>query len=328
MQVSCSYRLRLCPVFVFLFVAGLVAQGHPQSSHADTQVLIEDFDDGNDDGWTRHDNTIAEPWGPGVFDATSGSYHLENDSLASPGGGSGLLATWDGSADPVYSNGFWRAKVRADSDDTFLALALRTTASTPQSLDAYLFGAAADGSFAIQEIFDSGARGSILARETEQQLTSGEDWILEAGAVGNVLTLKYWQDGEPEPATPQLTATSSAFSSGLFGVEANVTGNLPMDGLASATFDDIYFQPPLPGDFNFNGVVDAPDYTLWRDTFSSVVDLRADGNFNGIVDAPDYTVWRDNFGNTAEISVPEPASMLLLMTTAVAISLCRCKGAT
>ena len=76
----------------------------------------------------------------------------------------------------------------------------------------------------------------------------------------------------------------------------------------------------LSGDYNSNGVVDAPDYIVWRDTFGQEVMLRtgADGNGNGIVDAPDYTLWRENFGNTAGASVPEPSSILLLLPAAVA----------
>ena len=77
---------------------------------------------------------------------------------------------------------------------------------------------------------------------------------------------------------------------------------------------------PILGDYNGNGVVDAPDYNVWRDTFLSVDDLRADGNDNGIIDAPDYNAWRDNFGATAA-SVPEPTNLLLLaMATLAALA--------
>jgi hypothetical protein len=58
----------------------------------------------------------------------------------------------------------------------------------------------------------------------------------------------------------------------------------------------------LPSDYNSNGVVDAADYVLWRNSLGSTTDLRADasgptaGVANGIVDQADYTYWRSNFG--------------------------------
>ena len=43
----------------------------------------------------------------------------------------------------------------------------------------------------------------------------------------------------------------------------------------------------LSGDYNQNGIVDAADYSLWRDTLGEMgMDLAADGNENGQVDAP------------------------------------------
>ena len=80
--------------------------------------------------------------------------------------------------------------------------------------------------------------------------------------------------------------------------------------------------PPLLGDYNLNGAVDAPDYIVWRDTFGQQGDdLAADGNENGTVDAPDYIVWRDNFGNTQDgIQVPEPSTALGLAAVVMFVS--------
>ena len=57
----------------------------------------------------------------------------------------------------------------------------------------------------------------------------------------------------------------------------------------------------FPGDYNFDGVVDAADYTVWRDRMGSVGVTPysgADGDGNGVVDAADFGVWRDHFGET------------------------------
>lgn len=56
----------------------------------------------------------------------------------------------------------------------------------------------------------------------------------------------------------------------------------------------------IRGDYNQNGVVDAADYTVWRDSLGDSVPAftGADGDGNGIVDQQDYLVWRTNFGAT------------------------------
>jgi hypothetical protein len=74
----------------------------------------------------------------------------------------------------------------------------------------------------------------------------------------------------------------------------------------------------IPGDFNFNGSVDAADYVVWRKT---------DGS------AADYNLWRSHFGQTAGSgaalrfsrpisAVPEPAC-LALAAAALLLPLCR-----
>ena len=88
--------------------------------------------------------------------------------------------------------------------------------------------------------------------------------------------------------------------------------------LSYALFDNLVVSavvPPLAGDYNDDGVVDAADYTAWRDSLGSSSDLAADGNDNGVIDPGDYTVWENNFGATSSASasaVPEPTAAVLL----------------
>jgi hypothetical protein len=66
----------------------------------------------------------------------------------------------------------------------------------------------------------------------------------------------------------------------------------------------------LPGDYNRDGVVDAADYVVWRES---------DGSQGG------YNTWRAHFGQTADsgadansnAAVPEPATLVLLMVAEV-----------
>ncbi|MEM9186252.1 MAG: glycoside hydrolase family 16 protein [Planctomycetota bacterium] len=94
----------------------------------------------------------------------------------------------------------------------------------------------------------------------------------------------------------------------------------------AAYFDDVSLvkltalAPPIvPGDFNGDTVVDAADYTVWRDNLGasdeSLIGDAGDG-LNG-VDAADYLVWRNAFlglpGASTLISVPEPSAALLMV---------------
>ena len=76
----------------------------------------------------------------------------------------------------------------------------------------------------------------------------------------------------------------------------------------------------VPGDYNHNGIVDAADYTVWRDTLGqSGAGLAADGNGDGMIDSGDYDVWNANYGNhpgsgaAANSTAPEPATRPMLL---------------
>ncbi len=80
----------------------------------------------------------------------------------------------------------------------------------------------------------------------------------------------------------------------------------------------------IPGDYDQNGVVDAADYVLWRNTLGqSGSGLAADGNRNGQVDPGDYGVWQAHFGQTAATgsvfpaAVPEPPTAALLILAVI-----------
>ena len=68
-----------------------------------------------------------------------------------------------------------------------------------------------------------------------------------------------------------------------------------------STFAVVVVAPPLPGDYNSNGIVDAADYTVWRDALgqSGLTPFSgADGDGDGEITQADYGVWKSHYGET------------------------------
>ncbi|WP_197526760.1 PQQ-dependent sugar dehydrogenase [Botrimarina colliarenosi] len=81
----------------------------------------------------------------------------------------------------------------------------------------------------------------------------------------------------------------------------------------------------LRGDYNQDGVVDAADYTVWRDSVVAQ-DGAADGSGpngvpDGVVDQFDYDLWRTHYGaslaDVATLAVPEPGALLLMTLASI-----------
>jgi hypothetical protein len=56
-----------------------------------------------------------------------------------------------------------------------------------------------------------------------------------------------------------------------------------------------------PGDYNNNTIVDAADYTTWRDTLGATT-LTNETASPGIVDSADYDEWKANFGSDYRVT--------------------------
>lgn len=99
-----------------------------------------------------------------------------------------------------------------------------------------------------------------------------------------------------------------------------INRQLHADDIAAAQY--VY---GVRGDFNRDGVVDAADYTVWRDSESMELTrgTGADANVDGMVDAADYEIWKSHFGEVRLAgfgeqpsffgsAIPEPNSLALL----------------
>ena len=82
----------------------------------------------------------------------------------------------------------------------------------------------------------------------------------------------------------------------------------------------------LAGDYNGDHVVDAADYTLWRDNLNTTNRLANDMT-PGAVTMDDYAVWKNNFGavlagsgsGAGSSAVPEPGSLRLMLAGVVGL---------
>ncbi len=86
--------------------------------------------------------------------------------------------------------------------------------------------------------------------------------------------------------------------------------------------------PALPGDYNDDGIVDASDYTRWRDQLGGPAGSLPNDADGGVIGPAQYDTWKTNYGTTlasletsletarlgaaGSQAVPEPATALLL----------------
>jgi len=95
-------------------------------------------------------------------------------------------------------------------------------------------------------------------------------------------------------------------------------------------FDLQVMMAGLAGDYNNDHVVNAADYTVWRNNLGAGDESSLNGNGDGLngVDAGDYARWKAHFGESAAASatllssaVPEPATLASLIVGMLAMGI-------
>ena len=194
--------------------------------------------------------------------------------------------------------------------------------------------------FAAAMYWLSGATGfaaDVLADGGLELSAGPANWTLTQSITGMpgapVSAVEHLDAGnEPEPAVGELgllfkstTGNSGALYAGLdLAVNASISQTVPVGANRTFTFSGhSKFQAstsaivntldeltPL-GDYNQNKVVDAADYTIWRDTLGSTEDFRANGTNKGasldVIDQADYEFWKARFGKAGHpAGTPSP----------------------
>lgn len=129
------------------------------------------------------------------------------------------------------------------------------------------------------------------------------DWDMTSIDDAGVPDGVYEHTGSIIDETPASTSWNYN-QAGLFLLGSGFQGSIIADDINVE-----FIAGPLAGDYNADGLIDAADYTLWRDG-----DPAADGDGDGTVDADDYALWANNYGagdSSPTAAVPEPAALLL-----------------
>jgi len=211
--------------------------------------------------------------------------------------------------------------------------------SDPQYQDAITPNAifARDGTGGIYNV----AYESSFLTGTSPEFT---EWATDLVRVGGIFVNEGLEIAASNHANLTFDDFTSAFG-GAGGIGNNAVGRIAVvhlipediyldlqftswtDGhqIPSGGFAYLRAQPPTAeptGDYNGDLVVDAADYTVWRDTLGQMVETPgdgADGDGDGTIGQGDYIHWKDRFGDTVPTGtaaarvVPEPVPLTTLV---------------
>ena len=101
------------------------------------------------------------------------------------------------------------------------------------------------------------------------------------------------------------------------GVQTTTLTEWSLNDMASVarSYLHVGLSSPLgvAGDYNDDGVVDAADYTVWRDNRGTDAVLPNDRGIGGVISLRHLNQWRTNYGKTLSSAgaVPEPTTLTI-----------------
>lgn len=232
--------------------------------------IVDDFNDGNDEGWTRFDPLgglgIAAP---ATFDFPDGGYRLVAPVPAVPDGGSARAVAY---RDDVMLEDFYTAVDIVDWDhekDLGVGMGLRLTEVGLGQTDGYVLmfyanpsGSNPYGEFEITQIVDEAGAASLVLENVK--LEPGQSYRMVAMSEGSAIrAFLYDLNDLTAPLSEIMIDDSSAHPMGHFGLVTFYRGGEPTapTSSAEATYDNFVLQESrspvdLPG--TERGVVGAP----------------------------------------------------------------------
>lgn len=239
---------------------------------AQTFNVIDNFDDGNDTGWSRY----VQGWlntDEGAWSIVTGRYNMRS-TLNVPTGESGtVLSVLDASNASTYRNGTWKTKVRINNLVCSASLYTRATFDSQGLPYCYALDIHSASSFSRSvELYRLDGNSDTLLgsiSRTNLNITGNADYWVEYKTDGTTITVKIYADGSTAPSTPQISVTDSTYDTGRFVLTGYKSDNLGSAAI-NVSYDDLQFAaisappppppPPVPGDFNADRTVDV----IWR----------------------------------------------------------------
>jgi len=184
------------------------------------------------------------------------------------------------------------------------------------------------GAITVQSSYYQFADGAldIQLRETTAD-TEHDKLVVTSGAfLGGKLDVSLLSGFEPAAGDSFTVLAASSLTGNFNSVELPLLNSGLVWNYARTTTS--VTLSVAAADFNRNGVADAGDYIIWRNTRNTSVPTAysgADANGDSFINDADLTIWRNNVGNTSGsapgagagslggAAVPEPAGALLLL---------------
>lgn len=270
---------------------GILAGVLALPAYAGTGALIDDFDDGNLDGWTFDDQTSGQE---GAASVLNGMVQM---TTPAPVNGALFLAYVDSFLTPTYADGTMTCTLRSDAIGTTAGFFLRSDGVDSAYLAFLATDEKGDGAL-IYNRFEDAVLTAV--QEVPVDFAVGQAWRLSAATVGAAIELKAWPDGGSEPPDPQLVITDTTFSTGGFGLFTSrlINPDNPLQQL-DASFDNVYFRQACPGDLDGDSAVTLSDLSTLLVNFGTSPAELSDGDFDGDddVDLADLSHLLSQFGS-------------------------------